>query len=284
MITLILGGGLGNQMFEYALYRKLESDGYDTSIDDCGLRKYGNQHNGLELERVFGLKYRRVGSARHAWNWAFMKGDAVLNRMHIYSDRIRLFERKEQIPYEAICSRKNRILFGCWQSEDYFSDIADTIRKDFTFQGISEQNYSLAEKLQKENSVSVHIRRGDYLLPENQKLFGGICTLEYYQEAISLICNRVPSCRFYIFTNDPGWVKENFSFLDYQLVDWNTGADSYQDMYLMSQCRHHIIANSSFSWWGAWLGNAPGKIVVAPKKWLADRDWNRVVPEGWEKI
>ena len=126
--------------------------------------------------------------------------------------------------------------------------------------------------------MSVHIRRGDYL--ENP-MYGGICTEEYYKKAIDYIKQRVENAKFYLFSNDMPYVQDRFRGEEFVYVENNSEDKGYIDLYLMSLCKHHIIANSSFSWWGAWLNAAKSKIVVAPSIWLTNAPARDVVPDTW---
>ena len=134
------------------------------------------------------------------------------------------------------------------------------------------------------DSVSLHIRRGDYLLPENRELFGGICTLDYYRRAIDYILDKVKNPFFFIFSNDIVWVKENMNISNSLFITWNSGKDSWQDMFLMSKCKHNIIANSTFSWWGAWLNKNPQKIVISPSRFFNVSNNSDIVPDTWTSI
>ena len=136
----------------------------------------------------------------------------------------------------------------------------------------------------KKNSISIHIRRGDYLHPKFNHLYGNICTIEYYKEAITILQQKYANLHFYIFSDDISWVKENLPIVPSTYIDWNKKEDSWQDMYLMSQCKHNIIANSSFSWWGAWLNNNPNKTVICPSRFMNLNQQSDIVPEDWIQI
>lgn len=273
-------------MFQYALYRRMRLDGYPVILDDYRLRREGNQHNGLELVRDFALKdYRSIGAVTYYQCQAALFMDRLWRKMkfqgqYVINDVVTHF-----IPYSELISRNNRFLNGYWQSEDYFFSIADDIRNNYQFQNIDSKNQSLGDRMEQENSVSIHIRRGDYLSnPSIAYYQGSVCTLRYYRRAVQYILEGIRNCKFYVFSDDAEWVRQNFDFLNYELVDWNRGAESFKDMYLMSRCRHHIIANSTFSWWGAWLGNSPEKVIVAPEIWARDFECDHVLPQEWVKI
>lgn len=143
----------------------------------------------------------------------------------------------------------------------------------------------LLEKLQnEENSVSLHIRRGDYLQKKHWDAVGHICQKTYYNRAINEMGKHVKKPIYYVFSEDLDWVKNNLKLEKAVYVDWNKGKDSWQDMMLMSLCHHHIICNSTFSWWGAWLGTYPKKIVIGPQQWSSKMNSNEIMPKSWIKV
>ena len=150
---------------------------------------------------------------------------------------------------------------------------------------INDASRAIVEKIDADaHAVSLHIRRGDYLLPKFWKSTGSVCGLNYYQRAINTILSTDLAAFFYIFSDDMDWVKENQRIPDATYVDANTGNDSWQDMMLMSHCRHHIICNSTFSWWGAWLSPHTDGIVIAPERWFNGTDAPHICPERWTKV
>lgn len=181
----------------------------------------------------------------------------------------------------------NAYLAGHWQSEKYFSDASETIRSDFTFRHpLTKQNAELAGRIGQTMAVSLHVRRGDYVSDTKANAAHGLCSLEYYRAAVLLMAEHVECPEFFVFSDDIAWVKANLK-IDFpsRYLDHNQGAESYNDMRLMSLCRHHIIANSSFSWWGAWLNPNPDKLVIAPKKWFAyDSNVADLFPAGWVSL
>ena len=172
----------------------------------------------------------------------------------------------------------NIYLEGYWQSEKYFPDAAETLKKEFGLEsvrenqpngcGLSNQAEKRLQEIEQTQAVSIHVRRGDYLLPQNQALFGGICTEHYYEKAMKTIADSHPDVTFYLFTNDSewakGWLEKPYRI---KLVEW-AGAKDYELLTLMSRCKHNILANSSFSWWASYLNENPDKMVIAPDKWL----------------
>ncbi len=294
MVLIQLWGGLGNQMFIYALYKKLNMLGRDVFLDDVELLKNGNQHNGAELKLAFGLDYRKCGNKCHQW----YKGNPgivrkinrkIFKKVGIYNHSEEYFVDKESFSPE-IYDIKDGYLIGYWQSWKYFFDIRNDLLQDFNFQ-ISEligdeRNKDLLKDITNTESVSIHVRRGDYLWKENERIFGDICDLEYYKKATELLSEKKRNCKFFIFSNDIDWCRMNFSFLgDCEYVFWNTGKHSYFDMFLMTKCKNNIIANSTFSWWGAYLNENEDKIVVAPEKWVNQAGkLEDIVPEKWIQI
>ena len=182
-----------------------------------------------------------------------------------------------------IRSNENIYLEGYWQSEKYFERIKDVIKNEFVFEKFSEEkNIFASNKIYATNSVAIHVRRGDYV---KNPLYSDICTLDYYKRAIKYITQHIDNPFFYIFSDDIHWCIENFNDLNQiEFIDWNNGKQSYRDMQLMSLCKHNIIANSTFSWWGAWLNKNPSKIVIAPKKILnSSNDAIDLITNSWIK-
>ena len=278
-MIIILSGGLGNQMFQYALNLSLKDKGRNVVLDNS-LFSHVKMHNGFELERCFGV------------NEPLIQG----GKLHVFYLRILLKLKPKKLLYqdtlmynENVFTTRCKYISGYWQSEKYFSQIENKIRTTFEFKNIDAQNRNLAKEINSQNSVSLHIRRGDYL---GNNIYSGVCTEEYYRKAIKIITEKNSqdkNLKFYIFSDDKKYATEFINKLNYpaRLIDFNNGSDSYKDMYLMSQCRHNIIANSSFSWWGAWLNNYSDKIVVAPRKWFNIENENLykdIVPDNWIKI
>jgi hypothetical protein len=269
MIIVRLAGGLGNQMFQYACGRALAAR-YSTSLaldhsflEDRTLREGFTPRN-YELN-AFGidLKIRRA-----AINMLFNAQQAsARGREYVYYK-----ESKQAFDNYFFAMGPNQYIHGYFQDEQYFSDIVEYLRDDFKFiHTPSRQNQVLADKIaDTRNPVSVHVRRGDYLTIHNGEYYY-ICSPEYYSAAVKHIKERVGEPVFYVFSaDDPKWAHDVFQKIDadYCIIGKeNAGKYSYEDMRMMSLCRHHIIANSSFSWWGAWLNRSSDKIVVCPAHW-----------------
>jgi hypothetical protein len=178
-------------------------------------------------------------------------------------------------------------LDGYWQSEKYFMDIAEIIRQEFTVKSSQTgKNRELSEKIAACESVSLHVRRGDYVTNPHTNKVHGICGLDYYYRAIEHLTKILKNPFFFIFTDDPEWVHENLNFPSQAIIVNHNGiTKDYEDLRLMTQCKHSIIANSSFSWWGAWLNPNRHKIIIAPQKWFADDSFNTkdLIPTTWVK-
>jgi hypothetical protein len=188
---------------------------------------------------------------------------------------------------------QNVYLDGYWQSEKYFKDAQQAIRKDFSFRGPSDQaNRALLEKMDADLHsgfvpVSVHVRRGDYSSNPQTNAFHGLLPVSYYEAAMGELEKRFPRISYYVFSDDLGWCRENMRFKGrVAFVDVNVDKPCWMDMRLMSACRHHIIANSSFSWWGAWLNARQDKAVIAPRQWFADSRFigKDRLPDGWIEV
>ncbi|MDQ8004975.1 MAG: alpha-1,2-fucosyltransferase [Pedobacter sp.] len=264
-------GGLGNQMFQYAFYKSLEYQNIKVYAD---LSHFGNydKHNGYELSRIFGIRLKHAPNLflellkPQQEKWIYRKARRVLGLRKSYQ------EEKIEFSYDPnVYSKGNNYLWGYWQNESYFNNIRVNLLHDFNFpKPEDKRNESVLKDIMDSVSVSLHVRRGDYLKDQN---LGEICTSEYYNLAITYIKNKVTAPKFYIFSDDITWCKNHLSDEENMIfVDWNTGMDSYNDMYLMSNCKHNIIANSSFSWWGAWLNSNPTKIVISPSQWIKNSE------------
>jgi len=282
-------GGLGNQMFQYAVGRAVSLRlQMELKLDIAEFEGY-SRHQGFELDRVFDLKvaiasqqevsellgWQRSPLVRRTILKLGMSGKhgKVVNEPHFH-----YWKGIEKLARECYLS-------GYWQSERYFSSMKSVIRKDFSFIPIvDDKNREMADYIRSVNAISLHVRRGDYVASAKTNAMHGTCPLEYYQAAIDYIIQRINAPRFIIFSDDIAWVKLHLSVpASSRFVDYNQGKNSFRDMQLMSLCKHHIIANSTFSWWGAWLNAREDKIVLAPKRWFAHDDCltHDLYPSDW---
>lgn len=285
MITVKLLGGLGNQMFQYALYRAFELKGREVCLDNF---TYFNcqsppPHLVYHLD-IFGLGYRKMDPAMMP-KYIIDPNSFFFRLFHKYHFGPNYYFEKENSKYDPkVLTTKNNCQYyeGYWQTDKYFAEYRAEIKKDFKYIGewtIENERYK--DMMVKTNSVSLHIRRGDYL---KHSVYTGICTENYYKHAIEYIKEHVPNPTFFIFSNDLEWCKAFFVENDNVVfVEGNDVEHSYMDMILMTYCKHHVIANSSFSWWGAWL--APDKgLTIAPDKWYNDSETPDIWCNNWVKL
>lgn len=253
-------GGLGNQMFQYAFYLSKVNKGCEVVPDISLFRsdKKHLMHNGFELGRIFNINPSIVFHS--SWISQQLIKIALKFKLNFLITKDNVFWGYQ----EKLLNSTKYHLHGYWQSAKYFLDVVDQVRKEFVFKNIDQKNLAIAKEMKEcrdFTSISIHVRRGDYV-NYNMKLLGH----DYYEKAIEYVKSKVNHPRFYIFSDDMDAAIEIVKKLDvvYTPITINSGADSYKDMFLMSQCAHNIIANSSFSWWGAWLNDNSNKIVVAP--------------------
>lgn len=268
-----INGGLGNQMFQYALFLALKFRFPEEEIlVDYSLMKTYNVHNGLELDRVFGVplpqaSFRQLATLTRPVYHA--KLARVVDKL-LPKRKSEIIEAKDYTYNEEVFSNKSLYYRGYWQNFRYFIDARDYICSQFRFAiPINDKSKAILEELKENNStVSIHVRRGDYL---KSPRYAGLCNLDYYRSAIDKIKSEVNNPTFYLFSDDIEWTMANIvpllGDLPYKIVDWNRGKESALDMLLMSSCHHNIIANSSFSWWAAFLNTHKDSIVCAPAKW-----------------
>ena len=282
-IVIQLSGGMGNQMFQYALYLQLKALGRQVKIDDK--TEYMGRDNARPIRlNVFGIKYETpTEEEMRVLTDSYMD---IISRIRRKVTGRKTAEYREQSPvFDAQVLQKERAyLVGCWQSEKYFYDSKELVREAFRFREIplSERMAAYKNSMENSNSVSVHIRRGDYL--DVDEVYGGICTKEYYRKAMKKMERVIPNCRFFIFTNDIPWAKEHITGENVTIVEGNNEDTGYIDMYLMTRCKHYILANSSFSWWGCYLNASKEKKVIAPNRWANGRDYRDIYTKEMELL
>ena len=290
MIIVSLKGGLGNQLFQYAAARQLaEIHGSLVKLDISVFETY--EHHSYALS-PFNIP-EHIATAEEIAALTMHRRSVIerittrLLRQPLRPTRTHVRERHFQFDPRILNLPDGVYLDGYWQSEKYFTGIADIIRKELTVRTPPAcRNKELAEQMASCNSVSVHIRRGTYLLPQFSA-YHPTCSSEYYRNAVEQLAASVGTPRFFIFSDEPAWAHENVRLpFPAVYVDHNDASTDYEDLRLMSTCRHHIIANSTFSWWAAWLNDKPGKIVLAPERWFNDPTINvsDLIPESWTKI
>lgn len=280
-------GGLGNQMFQFAFGESLKGrPGVEVKYDTRFFKGY-TLHNGLEINRVFGVEVEEA-TREELWGVTVPVGSYRVARVRerlglLRSGEIEEPESKRVLTEEEIGGK--RYFNGYWQNERYFGAIEGRIRELLRFPELEgEENVRLGRMLGDGEWCSVHVRRGDYL---SHPLYKGICGEDYYRRGVERVRSEVRGVRFAVFSNDMDWVRENLGGVigeDAVYVGWNRGGDSYRDMQLMTLCGHNIIANSSFSWWGAWLNGNRDKIVIAPERWMNGEFETDPVCESWKRI
>lgn len=296
MIIVKATGGLGNQLFQYALGRHLsllnndalttEANYYINSSFVYSLGSF-NTHAKIAKEEDY------LNAGLLSINDTSLYG-RIKRKIFRITESLKPIHKKKFIIEpdfsfnpEVLNIKNSCYLSGVWQSEKYFKDIGDIIRKEITLKNeSSSETKNWIAKIAESNSVSIHIRRGDYVDNPRINQFHGVCTIKYYTDAIKHISQSINNPVFYVFSNDIEWAKENIKvpcpifFVSDRIIP------DYEELIIMSNCKHNIIANSSFSWWGAWLNPNLGKIVIAPQKWFAssNADTKDLIPETWVRM
>ena len=284
MIIIKLNGGLGNQLFQYSLGRKL-------SIKNSDVFKLDLSDFTKDNPRSYSL-----GEFNIIENFASDEDINKIKKSGVWKlvDKLKPYCKRSTIKYKGYDFDPNILklsgnfyLDGYWQSEKYFQNIENMIRKEITLKkSLSSKYTELIDKIKNSDSVSVHIRRGDYLSDKISKIYA-MCPIEYYYKAIEKITGHYPNPHFFIFSDDINWVKQNLNIPYPKIfVSGENEIKNYEELILMSLCKHNIIANSSFSWWGAWLNKNTDKIVISPDKWFNDKIGNAkdLIPKNWIKL
>ncbi|MFL9879114.1 alpha-1,2-fucosyltransferase [Herbaspirillum rhizosphaerae] len=286
MIVTRLIGGLGNQMFQYAAGRALAQRlGVDLYIDRRAFENYETHAFGLQH---FAAKLLDAAPR----DLPGMQRESRLNRwLRRFSGGAMRVVTESAFTFDpAVLALPDGIYIdGYWQSEQYFADVIQTIRDDFRIATPpSPENQAWLKKIDSVLSVSLHVRRGDYVSNASASAVHGTCDLDYYRRSVSKLVEQAgKEIELFVFSDDPGWVAENLQLPHpTHFVRHNNADTNYEDLRLMSACRHHIIANSTFSWWGAWLDSRSDSIVVAPRQWFrGDKpDARDLVPERWIRL
>jgi hypothetical protein len=273
-IIIRLQGGLGNQLYCYAAARALSLNTNKELLIDARPIKGEGPNRQYDLS-VFDIKEKHV-SGLTSWitGWvASVRLGKLFKVLFPLAWNFKIIRDKEE-GFDASLSNPYRgtiILQGYWQSFKYFDNEDKILKKELTIKNEPDAiNKNWIAELHEEESVALHVRRGDYVNNPTANAIHGTCTPEYYEKAIKLIFEKVENPSFYIFTDDPEWAENNISIsAPTKVIKHNLGKSDYEDLRLMSHCKHFIIANSSFSWWGAWLSNNSSKIIIAPSKWFS---------------
>jgi hypothetical protein len=287
MIIIKLQGGLGNQMFQYATSKALALKHKSKITIDISplIRDYENVNTkrGYELKIFNQIDENLISEKELNANFNFCDKRSILTsrkKVLIYNESSHNFDR------EVLLLKPSLYLNGYFQNEKYFDFYRNEILKIFSFNSgsLDEKNKNILSSIKNKNSISIHVRRGDYLNKSTLE-FHGICDLSYYSQAIKYLNNFVDNPEYFIFSDDPSWTRQhilkNQNNVNY--IDYNTGPNSWVDMFLMKVCKYNIISNSTFSWWAAWLNDCPQKIVIAPERWFLNTP-TEIIPSDWIKI
>jgi hypothetical protein len=295
MICVELSGGLGNQMFQYACGRALAyRHGTKLVLDMSRLKKNQEKHTIRTYSlNIFGVQHEEISrdNLKKIKPLIYRILNTLSIRIRHVGIQTKTYFIENKYSYNTRIEKTSGTCFlsGYWQSPKYFQSVENIIREEFTFPDqLNLQNNYWLDKINNTNSISLHIRRTDFV---NNKFHDihGTCSIEYYTEAIEILRSKFEDPVFFIFSDDIEWAKQNLS-IEFRcfFITGNVGNNSYIDMQLMSFCKHNIIANSSFSWWGAWLNNNPDKIVIAPIRWFKNEILNSqttdLIPQTWIRV
>lgn len=293
VLVVRLIGGLGNQMFQYATARAVASrNGLPLKLDVSAFATYRLWTYRLDCFNIVEdlateaeLRYLQRPRRRQIVAYATYE----IRRRLLPWRRWKIVEERGLVFDPSILRiRGDAYLDGYWQSEKYFADAAELIRQEFTPKSEPDKmNQQVLDEIEATNSVSLHIRRGDYVSNPVTNKVHGILGLDYYSRAADYIASRTAQPHFLVFSDDIPWARENLRLpFPLSFIEHNGQGREYEDLRLMYHCKHHIVANSSFSWWGAWLNTNPDKIVISPEKWFNDPslDTRDLIPEQWVKM
>ncbi len=279
MIIIKTIGGLGNQLFQYALGRRLSLErNTELFFDATWYEKPPNRKYSLDKFHTSGAVATKTDSKKRKPRLL----DVILpiNKKRYIREQSFLFDKK------ILSVGKDVYLDGYWQSPKYFESIEDILKKDLVLkEPQGEENEDMRKKIYSVNSVSLHVRRGDFLAEKNKKTYTD-CGPEYYQSAVNYIFKQTGEIELFVFSDDPEWVKENLHTGHPTTFVSSHHFTDYQELNLMRSCKHNITANSTFSWWGAWLNPNPKKIVVTPKQWFVPmgRNGEDLIPATWIRM
>ena len=297
MIIIKFQGGLGNQMFQYAFLRTLEQLYPKVEVKaDLTAYRLNQYHYGLEINQIFNVQFDKIATRKEimrlssyipAWKKhriIFKIKEKIISRFRRKTLKDSYLRQEDSLVFYDEFFRLNSVkdyyIEGFWCNEKYFELIKNTILKDFQFKKeVYHEKYEIVKRMSDVESVSVHIRRGDYV----NSVFDTV-GLDYYKESIKFIKEKIKQPIFYFFSDDIEYVEENFGFIENKvIIDDNKKEKSYMDMFLMSKCKHNIIANSTFSYWGAYLNNNLNKIVISPKCFTRKQEYP-LACDSWIKI
>jgi hypothetical protein len=289
-ITVNIIGGLGNQMFQYAFgYAVSKENNANIKLEISGFNAYDHRYYALDLFNVennseFKSKYAFLLNKINSKHKSILsKASSKLLRRLLRFTKFYYQEREEFVFDQGVFNLKtNTFFYGYWQNEKYFKKYRKELLKIFKLKNIHSQTKDYQQRIIESESASLHIRRGDFINSAHDT-----CSIEYYKKAVMEILKTNKRAHFFIFSDDIHWVKNNLNFIDNKtLVILESDIPDHEEIYLMSQCKYNIIANSSFSWWGAWLNLNSDKKVIAPKKWIKSSTLNTsdLIPTSWVRL
>jgi glycosyl transferase family 11 len=289
MIGVRLQGGLGNQLFQYAAGLRLALRHRTAlTLDLRGLADSGAEtRRRFELD-AFAIEARRAGrlprSAVGRWVSRARRRIAELRAAPPPLGLQPMVERGYAFDPALLDAPDDVYLRGYWQSEKYFTDVEPAVRAHLRIvPPPAPEIEAWARRLSRVEAVAVHVRRGDYVTNAMHQRFHGVLPADYYRAAVAEMIRRVPRAELFVFSDDAAWCESSLALpCPFTVMD-GAARPGYEDLRLMSRCRHHVIANSTFSWWGAWLARAPGGIVMAPRRWFLDAtmDTRDLTPASW---
>lgn len=293
-VVVRLTGGLANQMFQYAAARRIAI--HNNALLQVDLSWFDQKGNWTPRKYELGIFKLPIAYAtqKEVKNLVSFRQNPFFRHLPLFlkswifnTNQSHIIEKDFVFDPDILSVKGNIYLDGFWQSYKYFEDVDDTIRSDFYFENdVDSTNRQAAGMITACESVSLHIRRGDYVTLASARACHGLCSLQYYKKAAAIIKDRLNNPVFFVFSDDIPWAKDHLNLdMATVFIDHN-GSTPHMDMYLMSLCQHHIIANSSFSWWGAWLGKNIEKTVIGPIKWFEHNKFNTqdLMPKEWIRI
>lgn len=285
MIITSIYGGLGNQMFQYAIGKSISvTRNVDFKIDTFKINNSNYVARDFSLSKFnISVELANISEVKDFHNSKYL--DFIIGKLYQKNIRFsnKIFEKKPFYFDEKMLSLNNGYLDGYWQCYKYFEDIREVLLEEFTLVNeMNLENKLIYNKIKELNSVSIHIRRGDYVKDKKNNAIYNVFGIEYYHNAIDFIANKIDNPYFFVFSDDLEWASKNLFLSNATYVDVNSSKNPENDLILMANCKHNIIANSTFSWWGAWLNDNPNKITIAPKRWMSTiDDLYDLYPDTW---
>lgn len=287
MIIVNVCGGLGNQLFQYAIGRRIAlARGVELVLDTSWYRRLHRRRSVTARQFELGdfhvsARETRPEEARKARNSThrFWRHFPLIPRYDVVREVSKRFQP------DVFQAKDGTYLLGFWQCPRYFEDIRTVLMEDLAIRVPLSREEKLTEDriIESQNAVAVHVRRGDYVTLASAAKFHGTCGVEYYQNAVTEMEQRLGRPNYFVFSDDMEWARNNLSFMrDACFVAGEEGRPSCVGIHLMASCKHNVIANSSYSWWGAWLGRELDRIVIAPKHWsFGGPQSAEVLPASW---